>query len=327
MRLFFGFYKTGKKRRDNLICITDNGVSGNDTVCALGLFDGVHRGHRLIIESAAAEARRRGIKSAVFTFQTDSVTSKGHDGRIEMLLTDKEKRRHFEELGADYVFSPVFRDYKSMPPEDFVKDVLKGRLRCVCAVCGTDYTFGSGAAGKAEDLVRLGKTYGIEVKVIDQLKQNGGVISSTEIRRLIRQGEISKANKMLGYRYGYTLPVEHGYERGRTWNFPTINQRIPKGLVLPKFGVYCSKVLIDGKWYSGVTNIGVKPTVRVKTEPLAETFIIGYEGDLYGRELELELYEFVRPERTFDSFEQLKAEIGRNIEFTKEYFSADNPDC
>ena len=118
-----------------MICITDNGVSGNDTVCALGLFDGVHRGHRLIIESAAAEAQRRGIKSAVFTFQTDSVTSKGHDGRIEMLLTDKEKRGHFEELGADYVFSPVFRDYKSMPPEAFVKDVLKGRLRCVCAVC------------------------------------------------------------------------------------------------------------------------------------------------------------------------------------------------
>lgn len=293
----------------------------HNTVCALGLFDGVHRGHRLIIQNAVAEAGKRGAKSAVFTFQTDSVTSKGHDGRFEMLLTDREKRRHFEELGADYLFSPVFGDYKSMPPEVFVKEVLKERLNCLCAVCGTDYTFGSGAAGKAEDLVRLGKKYGIEVMVIEQLKQNGGVISSTEIRRLIRQGEVSKANVMLGYRYGYTLPVEHGYERGRTWNFPTINQKIPKGLVLPRFGVYCSKVLIDGKWYSGVTNIGVKPTVHVKTEPLAETFIIDYEGDLYGRELELELYEFVRPERVFDSFEELKEEIGRNTQFVKEYFA------
>lgn len=304
-----------------MICITEKDVLEHNTVCALGLFDGVHRGHRLIIQNAVAEAGKRGAKSAVFTFQTDSVTSKGHDGRFEMLLTDREKRRHFEELGADYLFSPVFGDYKSMPPEVFVKEVLKERLNCLCAVCGTDYTFGSGAAGKAEDLVRLGKKYGIEVMVIEQLKQNGGVISSTEIRRLIRQGEVSKANVMLGYRYGYTLPVEHGYERGRTWNFPTINQKIPKGLVLPRFGVYCSKVLIDGKWYSGVTNIGVKPTVHVKTEPLAETFIIDYEGDLYGRELELRLYEFVRPERVFDSFEELKAEIGRNTQFVKEYFA------
>ncbi|WP_243113117.1 riboflavin biosynthesis protein RibF [Ruminococcus sp. Marseille-P6503] len=304
-----------------MICITDNGVCGQETVCALGLFDGVHRGHRLIIEGAAAEARRRGIKSAVFTFQTDSVTSKGHDGRIEMLLTDEEKRRHFERLGADYLFSPVFGDYRQMTPEAFVRDVLKGKLHCVCAVCGTDYTFGSGAAGKAEDLIRLGKTYGIEVKVTEQLRYNGGVISSTEIRRLIRQGDIARANEMLGYRYGYTLPVEHGSELGRTWSFPTINQKIPKGLVLPKFGVYCSRVLIDGKWYNGVANIGVKPSVNVETEPLAETFIIGYEGDLYGRELELRLYEFVRPERKFASFEELKAEIGRNTEFTKKYFS------
>lgn len=304
-----------------MICITQNSVCSNDTACALGLFDGVHKGHRMIIENAVKTAVQMGIGSAVFTFQTDSVTSKGHDGRLEMLLTDEEKRRHFEKLGADYLYSPVFEEYKSMPPEAFVRDVLKARLNCVYAVCGTDYTFGRGASGKAADLVSIGKRYGIEVRVMEQLRQNGGVISSTEIRRLIRSGEIAEANEMLGYRYGYSLTVEHGCERGRTWNFPTINQRIPKGLVLPRFGVYCSRVLIDGKWYNGVTNIGVKPSVHIETEPLAETYIIGYEGDLYGRELEMRLYEFVRPESLFDSFEELKAEIAGNTEFTIKYFS------
>lgn len=291
---------------------------------ALGLFDGVHRGHQMIIGEAVKAAGADGINSAVFCFKTDTVTSKGHDGRIEMLMTDKEKAKLIDSLGVDYLYSPDFNDMKSLAPEDFVRDVLKGFLDCRYAVCGTDFTFGKGAAGKAEDLSALGKKYGIEVRVMDQLLYEGGVISSTEIRRLIRSGGISGANEMLGYRYGYVAEVEHGYERGRTWSFPTINQKIPKGLVLPKFGVYCSKVLIDGKWYSGVTNIGVKPTVNVETAPLAETFIIGYEGDLYGRELELRLYEFVRPERKFDSFDELKAEIGRNTEFTKNYFSMHN---
>lgn len=306
--------------------ITDDGqnVMTKPSAVALGLFDGVHRGHQMIIGEAVKAAGADGINSAVFCFKTDTVTSKGHDGRIEMLMTDKEKAKLIDSLGVDYLYSPDFNDMKSLAPEDFVRDVLKGFLDCRYAVCGTDFTFGKGAAGKAEDLAALGKKYGIEVRVMDQLLYEGGVISSTEIRRLIRSGGISGANEMLGYRYGYVAEVEHGYERGRTWSFPTINQRIPKGLVLPKFGVYCSKVLIDGKWYSGVTNIGVKPTVNVETAPLAETFIIGYEGDLYGRELELRLYEFVRPERKFDSFDELKAEIGRNTEFTKKYFSMHN---
>lgn len=306
--------------------ITDDGqnVMTKPSAVALGLFDGVHRGHQMIIGEAVKAAEADGINSAVFCFKTDTVTSKGHDGRIEMLMTDKEKAKLIDSLGVDYLYSPDFNDMKSLAPEVFVRDVLKGFLDCRYAVCGTDFTFGKGAAGKAEDLAALGKKYGIEVRVMDQLLYEGGVISSTEIRRLIRSGGISGANEMLGYRYGYVAEVEHGYERGRTWSFPTINQKIPKGLVLPKFGVYCSKVLIDGKWYSGVTNIGVKPTVNVETAPLAETFIIGYEGDLYGRELELRLYEFVRPERKFDSFDELKAEIGRNTEFTKKYFSMHN---
>lgn len=307
-----------------MICIReDEKISRFETAVALGLFDGVHLGHRAVINQAVSQ-REKGFVPTVFSFETDSVTTKGHGGNIEMLLTEKDKHRHFESLGAEYVFSPKFSNYKDMSDEEFVKKVLKDKLNAGFAVCGEDFRFGKNAEGDAGRLKELGIKYGIRVCVVNELSVAGKAVSSTEIRKYIKNGEIAKANEMLGYRYGYTLPVLHGYERGRTWDFPTINQAIPKGLVLPKFGVYCSKVKIGDKLYSGVTNIGVKPTVKVETVPLAETYIIDYSGDLYGEDISIELYEFVRPERVFENFEELKAEIGRNTEFTKQYFSSNN---
>lgn len=301
--------------------ITNSGhIPERKTVCALGLFDGVHRGHQLIIGTAVERAKAIGAQSAVFCFKTDTVTSKGHDGRIEMLMSDDEKHEKMAELGVEVLFSPDFAQFKGMAPEDFVKKVLKERLNCCCAVCGNDFTFGKGAQGKAADLKELGKKYGIEVEIVSPLLMGGEVISSTEIRRCVREGDITKANEMLGYRFGFTEEVEHGFQRGRTWDFPTINQEIPKGRVMSKFGVYCSTVEIDGERYCGVTNVGVKPTVHVDTAPLAETFIIDYHGDLYGRKLRLELHKFLRPEKTFGSFDELRAEIARNTQQTREYF-------
>lgn len=291
------------------------------TAVALGLFDGVHKGHRSVIQQAI-NRKNDEIKAAVFSFKTNSVTSKGHDGRLEMLLTDDEKNRHFEKMGVDMVFSPDFSHFKDMSAENFVRTVLKDKLNACFAVCGEDFHFGRGAEGNAEILKSLCGKYGIEVCVVKQLKMNSGtVVSSTEIRQLVREGQVSKANEMLGYTYGYEMPVVHGFERGRTWSFPTINQEIPKGLVLPKFGVYCSKIYVDGKRYFGVTNIGVKPTVKADIAPLAETFIFDFDGDLYGDMIRIELCEFVRAERKFDSFGELKAEIARNIETTKMYFA------
>ncbi len=307
-----------------MINVTDGYVRKCGAVCALGLFDGVHRGHQMIIRTAVEQAKKSGCASAVFCFRTDTVSSKGHDGRLEMLMTDREKNSHIAGLGVDLLYSPDFEKLRSMPPEIFVRDVLADYLGCKSAVCGTDFTFGRGASGKADDLVRLGKKYGMEVSVMSQLTYEGGVISSTEIRRLIRSGEIEKANEMLGYRYGYTLKVEHGFEKGRTWNFPTINQKIPRGLVLPRFGVYCSQVEIDGRLFAGVTNIGIKPTIHIKTAPLAETYILDYDGDLYGRELALTLHKFVRPERTFENVTALREEIARNTEYTREYFQTNS---
>lgn len=287
------------------------------TVVALGIFDGVHRGHRAALDLALEKARELKAAPAVFTFDTETVTSKG---KIEALLTREDKLRRLKEAGFEMVRSFDFAELKDMSAESFVSEILIKKLGAVCAVCGEDFSFGRGGAAKSGDLERICARYGTRVCIEKQLYIGGEAVSSTRIRGLLKNGDIARANELLGYRYGYLLPVEHGFERGRTWDFPTVNQRIPEGLVLPKFGVYCSKVLIDGKRYAGVTNIGVKPTVEKHSPPLAETFIIGYSGDLYGRTLDTRLYEFVRPEMKFSSFEELKAEIGRNTEFTKKYF-------
>ena len=301
-------------------------LSNNQCVChkktaiALGLFDGVHLGHQEVIKKAIANSKN-GIKPAVFTFDTQSITTKGENGKLKMLLTNEDKFSLLEKIGIEYVYSPPFSQFKNMTDDEFVSKILKDKLNAYMVVCGDDFKFGKNAMGNAQSLKKLGEKYGIEVCIIKKIAIDGNIVSSTQIRELIECGEIAKANKMLGYNYGYTLTVEHGDARGRTWNFPTINQVIPKELVLPKFGVYCSKVTINGKKYTGITNIGIRPTVKTNGEVLAETNIVGFSGDLYGKKLKLELFEFVREEKKFDSFEAVKAEIGKNKQFAIDYFA------
>ncbi|MCR5480405.1 MAG: riboflavin biosynthesis protein RibF [Ruminococcus sp.] len=304
-----------------MIYLKDADTISEKTACALGLFDGVHRGHQLVI-GRACEYKKQGLKPAVFTFETDTVTTKGHDGKIEMILTDKGKQRCFEKLGVQYLFSPRFTDYKDMSCEDFVRRVLKEKLCCERAVCGTDFRFGKGAKGDCGTLCELGEKYGIKVDVIRQLCDANGVISSTVIRSAIRCGEIEMANEMLGYTFFIQLPVETGQRIARTLEHPTINQRIPKGQILPRFGVYCTRICFDGKWYAGVTNIGIKPTFNAHTSPLAETYIIGFDGDLYGQTVTVYFDKFVRPEKKFADAQDLKKQIDRDTSYAHEYFKA-----
>ena len=295
--------------------ITNTGISGEETAVALGIFDGVHRGHRRVLEKAFSHSE---LKKAIFTFNTHTVDSKGKD--YKMLITDSFKKTLLSRAGADYIYSPDFYKLKTMPAEDFARDILKGRLGAKVAVCGEKFRFGHNALGDSEALIRYGRKYGFDVEIVERLDDNGTRISSSLIRRLVSEGEIVQANRLLGYNYGYCLEVIHGNEIGRTWDFPTINQQIPGGLVLPRFGVYVSRVHIGESRYVGVTNIGVKPSIEKNIKPLAETYIVGFEGDLYGQEIELELLEFVRAERKFDSFDELRAEIKRNTEYAKKAY-------
>ena len=287
------------------------------TAAALGIFDGVHLGHRSVIGAAVRRAAELGVKPAVFTFRTSTVTTKG---RTDALLTDSDKLAQFGELGVGSVCCTDFAELKELSPAEFVRDILADRMNAVCVVCGENFHFGRGGIAGASELRRLCSEHGIEVVTVPPIKTGGERISTTRVRDLIRSGGIAAANALLGYRYTYRLEVVHGAELARTWDFPTINQVIPEKLIKPRFGVYCVRVHIDGGEYAGVCNVGIKPTVGKQSPPLAETYMIGYSGNAYGKTAEVELCEFVRPEMKFGSFGELRAEIARNTEFTKKYF-------
>lgn len=276
---------------------------------ALGVFDGVHLGHRTVIDKAV-ELGSGELRSVVFTFRQGSVTNKGS----VRLLSDEDKTYRLAQRRVDLICSPDLGDVRDMPPEVFVRDILAARLNCRYTVCGEDFRFGKGAAGNAQLLRELGEKYGFEAVVLNKLALGGETVSSTVIKEHIARGEIVRANELLGYRFGYRLPVIHGRELGRTWDFPTINQLLPEGIVMPRYGVYCSRVKTGGKAYTGVTNIGVKPTVGTENAPLAETYIIGFGGDLYGKTVQVSLERFLRPEQRFESIEALRAQIARDTD-------------
>lgn len=300
--------------------ITKSGkILKNKTVVSLGIFDGIHRGHQAVINTAC-RYKNQGLDFVLFTFKTDTVTTKGKDGRIEMLLSDDIKKEHFEKMGVDYIYSPLFYEMKNMTAQDFVEQILYKKLNAAVVVCGEDYRFGKGALGNAQKLELLCKRYQIKTVIVEQAEYDGKKISSTEIRECIRQGKIKKANEMLGYNYYYKLPVLHGNEIGRKLDFPTINQEISKGHIMPRFGVYITRTKIDKKWWHSVSNIGIKPTVEIKTVPLIETNILGFKGDIYGKIVKVELLEFLRPERKFESLDELKSQVHSDINKTKEFF-------
>lgn len=287
------------------------------TAVALGVFDGVHIGHRKVIKTAV-ELKKQGLSPVVFTFNTREVLKRGE--RVFRLMDEPSKENAFENLGVKYIVSPEFEKIKDFSPEKFVKEILVKKLNAKTLVCGENFTFGKNALGNCDTLKMYAKEYGFEVIVVSGENFQGQMVSSSRIRKALAQGEIAKANKMLGENFTIVGEVVHGNQIGRTWRFPTINQELDENMTPLKFGVYVSKVFIGDKIYTGVTNIGVKPTVNVKTNPLAETYIVGFEGDLYGKTVEVSLYEFIRAEKKFSSFEELKDEIEKNKIFAINYF-------
>lgn len=286
------------------------------TSVALGLFDGCHRGHKQVIKRAVERARKYGLAPAVFTFDTNTVTSKS--GASERIMTDRQKRDFFRSYGIEYVYSPNFSELKDLSAEDFIEKILVKKMNCGAVFCGKDFTFGKNAGGNSRLLADIcGSRYGIFCDIIADETVDGVKVSSTRIRELIREGRLLDANLLLGHFYSVCEPVIHGHELGRTMNFPTINQLIPENTVVPRYGVYASFTEIDGNNFRSITNIGVKPTVEKNSALLAETYIIGFEGDLYGQTVKVSLYDFVRPEMKFGSIDELFARIAADTEYVK----------
>lgn len=283
-----------------------NITNGERTAVSLGIFDGVHIGHRAVLNSA----EKSGLKTAVFTFLSETVTTKGNKG---VIYTDKRKLEILKRLGVEYILSPAFSDFKDMSAEDFVKKILVGAFNAQELFCGEDFRFGKGAEAGVSELSRLCLKYGIKLNVTPPVMYKGQAVSSTRIKNALTNGDILSANEMLYEKFGYFEKVIHGNEIGRTLNFPTINQVIPEKTVLPKFGVYLTEVEVSGVIYKGVSNVGVKPTVGNK-EPLIETHILNYSGNLYGESLNVKLVKFLREEKKFASLDELKRQVDFDIQ-------------
>lgn len=287
-------------------CYEQMQPSTGELAAALGSFDGLHLGHRQVIGNTLSS---HGLLPAVVTFQQNPSASL-KEKPVPLLTTNEQKLDLLEEIGVDTVYLLSFDQIRDMEPEDFVDALYQVcRVRKLC--CGFNFRFGKNGRGDAELLKTLCWEKGIELCVVPPVAIGGEPVSSTRIRACLEQGDVQQAGQLLGRPFGYDFEVTHGRQLGRTWGTPTINQPFPAGYVLPRFGVYASLVEVDSKKYYGVTNIGVKPTVGSDCA-LSETWIPEFSGDLYGKKVPVELLDFIRPEKKFDSLDELKNEILEN---------------
>lgn len=285
--------------------INGQGINKPSAV-ALGFFDGLHLGHIEVIKRALL---KDGLCPVVFTFNDKTLLPKFRDRTGHCIITHEHKMEIFSKIGAEYIFAPDFNDVKDYSARDFVEKILKNLLCAGLVVCGYDFRFGKGGEGNPDTLRSLCAEHGIACEVVPAVSVDGETVSSTVIREKIRNGDIEGANKCLGYELSYSLPVLKGKQIGRTMGFPTVNQEIPDYMVKPKNGVYKSWTIAEGKTYRSITNIGVKPTVDYKGKALMETHIIGFDGDLYGKNVRIALREYLRDEVKFGSLGELKAQL------------------
>lgn len=273
---------------------------------ALGTFDGLHRGHMAVVHAAVQGS----LPPGVFTFTA------GPKG-APALVTLEDKLLLLERAGVQRVYRVDFESLRHMEARRFVEEVLFEKCRAGRLCCGEDFRFGKGAAGDVALLSDLCGKAGVALRVVPPVREGGEKVSSTLIRAAIAKGDIPAANRLLGRPFGFSLPVIHGNHIGHSLGTPTINQAIPEGFVQPRFGVYAAWCRAEGQTYYGVTNIGVKPTVG-SDAVLAETWMPGFSGDLYGKHVRLFLLDFLRPEQKFPSLDALKEEIKRNARQAEE---------
>ncbi len=283
------------------------------TAVAMGKFDGVHIGHKKLL-AEILEQKKNGLKACVFTFDpTPAVFFGLSDGKE--LTTKEEKRALFEEMGIDILVEfPMNEETAKMAPDVFVKTVLVETLGAAYVAAGTDVSFGHKGAGNAKLLQSMSIEYGYQVKLIDKLCVEGREVSSTFVREALEKGEVALAAGLLGEAYAVRGTVVHGRKLGRTLGFPTVNLVPEECKLMPRNGVYRSVVTIDGKEYKGISNVGYKPTVSGDRKTCGvETYIYDFQEEIYGKEIKVAFCEFCRPEKKFDSVEELKEQIKQDM--------------
>lgn len=284
------------------------------TVVALGTFDGCHAGHFSVLQNAFYKAKELGVKSVAYTFDTSDIKGQA------LIMTLEEKIKAIAKLGVDYVCVEQLSNVRSLTGEEFATSVLQGSLNAVFAVCGYNYRFGKNASCNAADLKRFFEKSGGSVCICDEITYCGEAVSSTSIRRKIENGEVEA---ILPYSRPYSIyaVVEHGKGLGSTHGVATVNQSVPRGKVVPRVGVYVTECEIGEDVYPAVTNVGYRPTTDGENQRLnVETHIIGYHGNLYSSCLRVNFYKYLRSEQRFPSFNELKAQIEKDMACAVSYF-------
>ena len=284
---------------------------GEETAAAIGKFDGIHRGHQALL-SHILRKKEEGKRAAVFTFDPPASVFFGRNEKE--LTTLREKRSFFERLGIDILIEfPLNKQTAAIPAQEFVRRILAGQMRTVYLAAGEDVSFGDKGMGNRELLERLAPGYGCQVEIIPKVFQEGREISSSCVREEVLSGRMENAARLLGRSYSVSGTVEQGKKLGRRLGMPTLNLYPDEDKLLPPNGVYFSRVLFQEKSLYGTTNIGTKPTVNDTPALSVETYLYDYEGDLYGREITVELLHLRRPEMKFRDVSELREQMERDI--------------
>ena len=295
----------------------------HNRVIALGFFDGVHKGHGALLHRAVQRAEELGVISAAFTF--DAHPTQVILGQNATLLTTPAERADLMRrlYGVqDVIVAPFDGRMMHLNWQDFVTELLLKQHGAVHLVAGHDYRFGYRGEGTPDKLAALCAQLGIGCDIVPPVEIDGIRISSSYVRTLVAQGEMERAMDFLGHPYTLTDQVRHGKKIGTRLGFPTMNLQLPVDSVVPAFGVYATRVWVDGKSYIAATNVGVRPTVGDDRPVTVEGSLMDFSGDLYGKTVRMEFYCHIRPEQKFDSLDALRTQIAQDVQAVRAYFAA-----
>ncbi len=295
-----------------------------DTILTIGVFDGVHLGHKQLISRVKQEAKNRQVLSGVITFNRHPVEIINPEASFSYLVSLEEKIRLLNAEQVDFVIPLTFdKELSSLGADDFLR-LLQDYVHMSGLFIGPDFCLGRNREGNVENIIRFGSLLGFKVTVIPPLLLDGEIVSSTAIRQALIKGDMAKVTKLTGRPYSISGRVTSGTGLGRTLGYPTANLLVEPGFAMPADGVYATYTHVNGYIHKSMTSIGVRPTFGGKNRTI-ETLILDYEGDLYNRDISIEIIDRLREEKKFNSAEELKLQIMNDIEKGRELLSSKGP--
>ena len=277
----------------------------NPVVACIGYFDGMHKGHQALVNATLEKAKELGVESGLITFDPDPWVTLRNEKDVKHITPLQQRINIAVELGIKNIFILNFtKEMAALSPLDFIKVLDSCNIKAL--ICGFDYHYGQFGKGDIESLKRDAD---FEVVVVDAVNDNEGKISSTRITNLIEEGEVHKAEELLGYAYRVEGYVVHGNAKGRTIGYPTANVSVPSEYLEPKGGVYACFALIDGKKYKAMVNIGHNPTFNYTETMSLEAYLLDFSGDLYDKRLKISFKYYLRPEKKFKYIGNLKMQL------------------